>query len=355
MKFAHLEHEKTVFDWQGSQVPYMAYDELTHFSRQQFFYMLSRNRSGSGVRGYVRGSCNPDPDSFVRQLIDWWIGPDGYAIPERSGVLRWFVILEDQIHWANSKEELHEKFGHGDSILPKSFTFIPSNVHDNKILLQKDPGYLANLMALPRIDRLRLLGGNWNVRPTAGMFFQRSWFPVIDAMPANVIRRVRAWDKAATKPTPENPDPDWTRGVKLAKLSDGRIVIEHVTGCRDTPLAVERLVRNTATQDGHGVTVSIAQDPGSAGVADADNFTRLLMGYPIVRNKPSRDKITRCKPLSAQCEAGNVLVLRGEWNEEFFSEVESFDGEDGHKDDIVDAASDGFNELCSNVSILNVL
>lgn len=352
VKFSHLENEKTVYDWQGSQIAFIGYDELTHFTQKQFFYMLSRNRSDSGVPGYIRATCNPDADSWVRKIIDWWIGEDGYAIKERSGVLRWFVRLEDTIHWGNSRGELVEKFG--KEVQPKSLTFIPSSIQDNKILMEKDPSYISNLMALPRIDRLRLLGGNWNVRPTAGMFFQREWFPVIDAMPADVVRSIRAWDKAATKPNTENPDPDWTRGVKMHRMRDGTFVISHVASVRDTPLKVEQIVKNTATQDGHRVCVSIAQDPGSAGVADKDNFIRLLAGFDVRVNKPSTDKIVRAKPLSAQCEVGNVKILRGPWNEEFLSELEGFDGINGH-DDQVDAASDAFNEICGNVSILDVL
>jgi terminase large subunit-like protein len=48
--FGHLEHDKTVLDWQGAQTPLICFDELTRFTRAQFFYMLSRNRSTCGVR-----------------------------------------------------------------------------------------------------------------------------------------------------------------------------------------------------------------------------------------------------------------------------------------------------------------
>lgn len=254
--------------------------------------------------------------------------------------------------WAESKEELIEQYG--EDCHPKSLTFIPSKLEDNKIFMQKDPGYMANLKALSRIDRLRLLGGNWNVRATAGMFFQRDWFEVIDAIPANVVRTVRAWDIAATKPNETNKDPDWTRGIKMHKLSNGTFVISHLASLRDTPLNVERMLKNTATQDGFEVEISLAQDPGSAGVAALDNYIRLLAGYAINTNRPSTDKIVRAKPLSAQCEAGNVKILRGDWNEAFFTELENFDGENGH-DDIVDASADAFNELCGAISILDVL
>lgn len=352
MKFAHLEYDKTVFDWQGSQIPYIGFDELTHFTEKQFFYMMSRNRSTSGVAGYIRATCNPDADSWVRKLIDWWIGEDGYPIPERAGVLRWFIRQDDTLIWADTREELISEYGAEQ--LPKSFTFIPSSIKDNKILMAKDPAYLSNLMALSRVDRLRLLGGNWNVRPTAGMFFQREWFPILDAMPSGVVRTVRAWDKAATKPSTENPDPDWTRGVKMHKMLDGSFVISHVASCRDTPLKVEQIVKNTASQDSFSTTVIIAQDPGSAGVADMENFVRLLAGYIVVVTRPSTDKVVRAKPLSAQSEIGNVKLLRGDWNDAFLTELEQFDGENGH-DDQVDAASDAFNELCGGVSTLDVL
>ena len=74
--FAHMEYEKNRFDWQGSRIAWIGFDELTHFTWKQFIYMFSRGRSSSGVPGKIRGTCNPDPDSWVRRFIDWWIGVD---------------------------------------------------------------------------------------------------------------------------------------------------------------------------------------------------------------------------------------------------------------------------------------
>lgn len=349
MKFAHLEHERSVYDWQGSQVPYMGFDELTHFTKKQFFYMISRNRSASGVPGYIRGTCNPDADSWVAEFISWYIDDQGFPIKERCGKLRYFIRVDDDIVWGDTREELIEK--HGSEQLPKSFTFIPSNVRDNKILMEKDPSYLSNLMALSRVERMRLLDGNWKVKPTAGMVFQRTWFEVVDSIPANVIQRVRYWDKAATKPSPENEDPDWTRGLLLYKLGNGKWIVCDMRSDRDTPLKIESLVKNTASHDSHAVTVWIEQDPGSSGVADAQNYVRLLAGYDVRVAKPSVDKEVRARAVSAQSEAGNILVLRAPWNEEFFTELENFP--DGKHDDIVDVLSGAFNETCQNKSILD--
>ena len=58
---AHLEYEKDMFDWQGAQVALLIFDELTHFTEEQFWYLQSRNRSMCGIRPYTLGTCNPDP------------------------------------------------------------------------------------------------------------------------------------------------------------------------------------------------------------------------------------------------------------------------------------------------------
>lgn len=351
MKFAHLEHEKTVHDWQGSQLPWIGFDELVHFTSKQFWYMLSRLRSMSGVPGRIRATCNPDADSWVRELVDWYIGPDGYPIPERSGKLRYFIRVEDRMVWADSAEALVHQYG--KEFIPKSFTFIPAKLSDNRILMEKDPSYRSNLLALPRVDRLRLEGGNWNVRATAGMMFRREWFPTVDAIPAGFISALRFWDRAATQPSEENPDPDWTRGLLLYRYPDSTYVVADLRSVRTTPGQVEDIVRNTAGFDGKATRIMSQQDPGSAGVSEAEHFVRMLAGYAVKVETMPKDKVTRAKPVSAQCEWGNVRVLRAPWNAEFFQELENFP--DGAHDDIVDVLSGAFNELCGAMSIADVL
>lgn len=120
----------------------IAFDELTHFTRKQFFYMMSRNRSVCGVRPYMRATCNPDPDSFVAKFIEWWMDDAGFPIPERSGVIRYFVVINDEVFWANSRDELAAAYAVNPADA-KSFTFIASSIFDNRILLAQDPGYLA--------------------------------------------------------------------------------------------------------------------------------------------------------------------------------------------------------------------
>ena len=45
VNFAHLGSDGDCETWQGSQITMIGFDELTHFSEYQFFYMLSRNSS----------------------------------------------------------------------------------------------------------------------------------------------------------------------------------------------------------------------------------------------------------------------------------------------------------------------
>ena len=339
VKFAHMEYDKDRFSWQGSQIALICYDELTHFSWPQFIYMLSRNRSVCGVKPYIRATTNPDPDSWVRSFIDWWIDEDsGYAIPERSGKVRWFIVLNDETIWRDTKEEILKEYPES---IPKSVSFISSTVFDNKILMEKDPGYIANLKALPKYEREQLLEGNWNIRPTAGMFFQRSYFEVIN-YPPKTVEIVRYWDRAATKETGNN-DPDYTVGLKLEKDSNGLFYITDIVRIRETPLKVQQTIKNTATQDGYSVRIGIEQDPGQAGVSEADYLIRSLSGFNAKPYKATKDKVTRALPASSQAEAGNIKILKSKWNEDFFRELENFP-ESAH-DDIVDALSGAFHMM----------
>jgi len=182
VKFSHMEHESNKYDWQGSEIPLIMFDELTHFSKSMFLYMLSRNRSTCGVKPYIRATCNPDPDSWVADLIEWYIEQDpkhpnyGYPIPERQGVVRYFASENDNFVWGDTPDEVYQKCrkfidlqieASGGMVAPadyiKSFTFIGGSIYDNKELLKINPGYLGNLNLLSEDEKLRLLGGNWKI------------------------------------------------------------------------------------------------------------------------------------------------------------------------------------------------
>lgn len=174
LKFGHLQHEKNIYDYQGSQIPLIGFDELTHFTEKMFFYLLSRNRTTCGVRPYVRATCNPDPDSWVKRFIQWWLDPEtGYPIPERAGKLRYFTRDNNQLVWGDTKKEVIDKCAHlfekgFDGVdkedLIKSVTFIPGDIYGNKELLRVNPNYLGDLLAQDEATKSQLLEGNWNIK-----------------------------------------------------------------------------------------------------------------------------------------------------------------------------------------------
>lgn len=355
VSFAHLEHEKNKFDWQGSQIPLICFDELTHFTKTQFWYMVSRNRSMCGVKPYLRATTNPDPDSWVATFIAWWIDQKtGYPIPERSGAIRWMVTIGDDVKWADRPEDLSiytmpdpddPASGKMVPIPPKSVTFIQSLVTDNKELMRNNPEYVANLMAQGTVQRERLMKGNWKIKSSDGLF-KREWFAIRDVAP-RLKRIVRGWDFAATEVEEDgNLKTAATASVKIGTDEDDNYWILDAATARVGPDAVMRMLKNTASQDGRGVVGSIPQDPGQAGKSQVKIMIKSLAGYKYYSSPESGDKILRATPFAAQAEAGNVYLLRGAWNESFLSELEAFPSSDIK--DQVDAASRAFNELAAN-------
>ena len=158
----------------------------------------------------------------------WWIDEEiGLPIPERAGVLRYYVRVSERIVWADRPEDLIQHLPPPGDLPPGvdppqaiSITFILASVFDNRALLQINPEYLAWLLSLPLLERERLLGGNWKIRPSAGLYFKREWCAVADAAPVE-LDVVRYWDLAATEKTELN-DPDWTVGIKLGRDRGGR-------------------------------------------------------------------------------------------------------------------------------------
>ena len=348
--FAHMFYEKEKYGWQGAQIPLLMFDELVHFSESQFFYMLSRNRSTCGVKPYIRATCNPDVDSWVADFISWWIDQDtGYAIPERTGVLRYFYRLEDEIHWGDTREELAEKFKVKPSLI-KSVTFISSSVFDNSVLMNKNLDYLASLNALSLVERERLLKGNWKIRPAAGLYFGRNQTTVVDSVPDKIIALCRSYDLAATVITSENKDPDRTASVLMAKMQGGMFIILDVVRVAENASQVRDRIKNAANSDNvvyNCRQITIPQDPGQAGKEQAESYVRELAGYQVVIRPVSNNKIARAEPFAAQWQRGNILLLKGKWNDTFLTELEGFP--DAVHDDQVDAASDAFATL-ANIS-----
>jgi predicted phage terminase large subunit-like protein len=364
ISFAGLQRRDDVYKWQGSQIALLEFDELTHFDEFQFWYMVGRNRSTSGVKPYVRAGCNPDADSWVAKLVSYWIDQDtGFPIPERAGVLRYLVRDADRNHWFDDREDAVEAFPHLAAIYAergldatafcKSVTFIPADVFDNKILLEKNPEYLANLLAQPLIERERLLRGNWKVRASAGKVFNREWFRVVYNVPKGGIY-VRFWDLAATeksiRTTSKKNDPDYTATVKMHYDPKAeRWTVVDAFQVRASPAAVEKLVYQTALID-RGVARQMKAryklrweiEPGSASIRENARWIKAFKGFDAKGvTTGGQDKITRGRAHSVQAESGNVDILLADWNEMFLGQMHGFP--DLAHDDVFDAANGAFN------------
>lgn len=355
ISFAHLQYDETLDDWKGAQIPLIEFDQLETFTEKQFFYMLSRNRSLCGIRPYIRGSCNPEP-GWLANLLSWWIAEDGYADLARAGVVRWMARQVETIHWGDTRQELVELLGADTE--PLSVTFLPATVYDNKALLARDPGYISKLKGLPLVDRERLLGdikrgGNWKIKPAAGKVFNRAWFKIVDAVPADEMGYcVRRWDFAATERQLEKSDPDYTASCLMMRGKSGFYILD-VTADQAGPADVERrflgVSRGDAARYGaHGYAVRWEEEPGSAGKRESWRLMTLLAGMDAMGKSARGSKLVRAKPLAVQAEAGNVFLIRGVWNEMF---LEHMHGQpDWPHDDMMDGASGAFEDVQSEVT-----
>ena len=178
-------------------------------------------------------------------------------------------------------------------------------------------------------------------RPADGALFHTGMVTILDAAPA-LVSRVRAWDFAATAQTGTR-DPDWTVGLEMGKLADGRYIILDVVRLRGGPDEVNAALKATASRDGRGVPISIPQDPGAAGKAQAAYQMKELAGYTVHVSPETGDKSTRAAPAASQCNVGNLLMLRAPWNRTLLDEMAGFPA--SAKDDQIDSLSRAFGHL----------
>ena len=167
--------------FQGRQYAYVCIDEGTQCPYKKFKYLLTNNRNAAHIRNRFWITCNPDPESWVRKFIDWWVDEDGYIIPERDGVIRYCFMdgdTPDSIYWGDTREEVYEQccgiidklwkpsyeeLGYTKlEMFIKSVTFIRADVSENIKLISTDASYIANLAQQDEEQRMRDLEANWN-------------------------------------------------------------------------------------------------------------------------------------------------------------------------------------------------
>lgn len=293
--------------WTGnSELQFIGMDEVTEIREEDYRYLFSRlRRPSSGPLSQVplrmRAATNPAPN-WVRQRF----------------------IVEGK------------EYGR---------IFVPSSLHDNPGVDAES--YKAALAQLDPVERARLEMGDWWAT-TLGSMFSREDFVQIgpEEVPpmSSTARVVRFWDMAASEPSPSYPNPDYTVGT-LMLFDQGIAYVLDVKRVRYSSEKVERLVAQTAMDDGRLVAVRMEQEPGSSGVALVDQYARyVLPGYDFGAMRATGDKQTRALPFKSAAKNGNVRVVRGSWLTEWLDEFSSFPEACPH-DDQVDSCVGAFTYL----------
>lgn len=307
--------------------------------------------AGGTITGYGAGKARPGFGGAI--IID-----DPHKADEarsdlvRQNVIDWFQnTLESRCNSPQTPivlimQRLHENDlagwllggGNGEKWEHLCLETLQTDVTGELRALWPDKHTLEDLIRL-QTAKPYTFSGQYQQSPCApeGNIFKPDNISIIDAVPVGT-KLVRAWDLGAT-----DGSGDYTVGMKMGQMPDGRWVIIDIVREQLGPEAVEAALKNTADADGRAVKVRLPQDPGQAGKAQIKHLMKLLAGYVVTSKPATGDKITRAEPFAAQVNVGNVVMLRAPWNEGLKSEMRMFDN--GIYDDQIDAGADAFNAL----------
>ena len=283
---------------------------------------------------------------------------------EKNGRELYYLNVDGKVHLGETLDHLYEQlpdFKDHPTIVPETVRFIGATCKDNPTYLLKNPSYESNLQNQPRQKKEQLYFGNWYAKEEGAGYFRREWVePILDSMPDenNISRRIRCFDTAMSVPTEANNDPDWTAGVLIAATKTGEYIIEDVQRFRkragECEEEIMQIIRDDIDMFGSGnYKAYLPQDPAGAGIAVRNHQARMFAaeGIPVrfIKVGSQKSKLKRFEPFAASAENGLIRVLKANWNDEYFYELEKFDGTRrcGH-DDQVDATSDAFNTIATN-------
>ncbi len=312
LTFGYLDSKNDHLRYQCAAFHFIGIDEATQIPMHQILYLFSRlRRPKNGAAGDV---------------------PLRFRLATNPGGLSHNEIKERYVD---------ENISHYDESTGEDRIFIPAGLDDNPHL--DTESYKQSLMQLPPLEREQLLHGDWNIR-IEGRMFKRQWFEIVDVLPEGEFISVRYWDMAATEPHAKNKDPDYTVGLRMDyHIESGIFYITDIARCREEPAETERLMKVTAQMDGKDVAIWEEQEPGSSGKTVIHARTKVMAGYEYEGDKVTGSKINRARPVPSQAKAGNVKLLRANWNNSFLDEAELFP--DGSHDDQVDAKSGAFEKI----------
>lgn len=318
LQFGHLHREQNKYDYQGAAFQFIAFDELTHFLKPEYTYLLSRLRRSIKLGKLplrIRNSANP--------------GGVGHQ-------------------WVKDRFIPTEDYETGE-LTYKDRPFIPSNLSDNIHLDQV--AYRASLMDMDPHERSQLLHGDWESIPP-GDVISPDWIEYIDhSQVPRGMDLIRYYDLAGTElkgKAKKSKDPDWSACALMGEHR-GCFYLLDVRRVRESPLNRDLWMRRNAKRDGD-IVIWIEQDPGQAGKSQISNFKKdTLSEWEVHGNPKTQGKMIYWGMLASKMEAGLMKVVRAPWNAAWEEELTALTRNDSHAhDDMADATSGALKMLLSH-------
>lgn len=362
-----LTHAKDLLSHWGPEYQYLGWDELTHFSLEQYTWLLGRLRSSVGLPIRVRAGTNPPGPGrpWVKERWGPWLDRHYLAPPKDASPARRLAAeslaallpLRKDVDGrplppATSGQVLcytYDEDGAEIWVPPGTpgaltRTWVESLTTDNAALMAGDPGYKNRLRAVGALLAQQLGQGDWDVEELPGDFFQRTWFQVQELPPANLVGLVRRWDFAWTK----KGRSDWSTGVLFGWTADGHHYVLHVVRDKGRPDEVRKLVQQTALADQAQrlpVKVIVPVD-FSAGLYVEQDLIAALAGHQVEGVQERGEKDVRIATLQPQAQAGYVHLISGAWNAAYLDEAQAYrPGRHGGWDQL-DATAGAFLYAC---------
>ena len=354
---------RDLYEVQGWERTTYIVDESAEFQLEDILALMGRLRSAT-YRGKMSLllTCNPSKTSFLLPFVEFALDQEGVPLQGTEHKVRYFVVQNNHVKWADSPEELYEKYGaglkYGTEFVPLKFKFIPMHCTDNTALMKADPGYVGRLLSAPRVNVLRLYHGSWFAAVEGSSFVSEDMFEIVDHPPINPVSKVRGWDLAASVPNEANNFKcDWTAGTLISKDQFGNFYIENVNRFQKQIDGVLKEIKDTAWQDGLDIIQIIPSDPGQAGKVATKFYTTFLAEHGVSTRvdgvNPHSNKATRFGPFASVAANKSVKLVKGDWNRAWLDEVCFFTGKRGEVDDQCDSTSTAFNQLSRQVVIPN--
>lgn len=422
IELSHCNADDDYRNKMGNEWDDIFFDELTHFTLKQYTAIISRRRGTiHGIRRRAISTANPpeqgEPGAeWIKVRWGPWLDenfelPDWEETDPSTGEVvrgKGLPLRYEEARAANTGELCRRpvppamsaqilyvaQVGEGDATRERfstepfawkgaraqSRTFVLSLMTDNKAGLAAEPDYASKLRDLDPVRAEQLEKGNWAIKPAPGLYFKRSWFELVDKVPPGCAEWIRRWDLAATVPTRENPDPDWTEGVRIAAHEDGYVYVDDLSSCRKDPGETDAHICATIDElDGEAVLQVFPQDPGAAGKGEGPRLAQMAQdrGVPATCEREVGKKSMRIRYLStvaspatndrrntkhdgmpSDVPLGRIKLVRGPWVERLLRQAEAWeprvsDDDRGH-DDILDALAGAVKRALSRGGVASV-